>query len=108
MALVALQERRPDGESGSIRHVRGNEANSGHWTISYRQADVSDGQMDRTYPVDTGDFETKGSSCIVGSVQVVAHDQNDVQQFSEQLGILQVGTRFRQQAETLTVSEFVR
>ena len=54
-----------------------------------------------TYPVDTGDLESKGSSSVIGSIQVISHDQNDIEQFSEQLGVLQVGTRLGQQTQTL-------
>lgn len=49
-----------------------------------------------TYPIDTGDLETESSSCIIGTIQVIAHDKNDIEQFSKQLGFLEVGTGFGQ------------
>ena len=45
-----------------------------------------------TYPIDTGDLEPESSPCIVGTIQVIAHDKNDIEQFSEQLGFLEIGT----------------
>ena len=49
-----------------------------------------------TYPIDTGDLEPESSPCIVGTIQVIAHDKNDIEQFSKQLGFLEIGTGFGQ------------
>lgn len=53
------------------------------------------------YPIDTGNLETKGSTSIIGTVEVITHDQNDIKKFSEALGSQQIRTRLGQQSQTL-------
>lgn len=58
-----------------------------------------------TYPVDTGHLEPKGPSGIVGPVQVIAHDQNDIQKLSETLGIAEVDARLGEQFQALQIRQ---
>lgn len=81
--------------NGSRRHVLGNGVDSGRWTISCRPAELSillKASAKMTYPIDTRDLETKGSSSVIGTIEVISHDKNDIEQFSEQLGFLEIGT----------------
>jgi hypothetical protein len=77
--------------SGSRRRVRGNGVDFGHWTISCRQAIVSDVYRGMTYPIDTGDLEPESSSGVIGTIEVVSHDQDDIEQFSEACCALEIG-----------------
>jgi hypothetical protein len=45
-----------------------------------------------TYPVDTRDLETKGSTGIIGTIEVISHYKNDIKQLSEELGFFEIGT----------------
>jgi hypothetical protein len=57
-----------------------------------------------TYPVDTGDLESKGSTGVVGTVQIISHDKNNIEQFSEVFGRFEIRTSLCEKAQTLTIS----